>query len=44
MKCLCDLRCKYWKEIDMFGKEPELYYKGRSKRLLGWEEYFLYYL
>ena len=32
MKCLCDLRCKYWKEIDMFGKEPELYYKGRSKK------------
>ena len=32
MKCLCDCRCKYWKEIDMFGKEPELYYKGRPKK------------
>ena len=32
MKCLCDLRCKYWKEIDMFGKESELYYKRRPKK------------
>ena len=32
MKCLCNVRCKYLKEIDMFGKDPELYYKGRSKK------------
>ena len=32
MKCICNVRCKYLKEIDMFGKEPELYYKGRSKK------------
>ena len=32
MKCLCNLRCQYWKEIDMFGKEPEFYYKGRPKK------------
>ena len=32
MKCLCNLRCEYWKEIDMFGKEPEFYYKGRPKK------------
>ena len=32
MKCLCNLSCRIIKEIDMFGKEPELYYKGRSKK------------
>ena len=32
MKCLCNLRCKYLKEVDMFGKDPELYYKGRPKK------------
>ena len=32
MKCLCNIRCKYLKEVDMFGKEPELYYKGRPKK------------
>jgi len=28
MKCICN----FIKEIDMFGKEPELYYKGKSKK------------
>ena len=32
MKCLCNIRCKYLKEVDMFGKEPEFYYKGRPKK------------
>ena len=32
MKCLCNLRCNYLKEIDMFGKNPEIYYKGRPKK------------
>ena len=32
MKCLCNLRCKYLKEVDMFGKEPEFYYKRRPKK------------
>ena len=32
MKCLCNLHCKFLKLIDMFGKEPELYYKGESKK------------
>ena len=32
MKCLCNLRCNYLKEIDMFGKDPEIYYKGRPKK------------
>ena len=32
MKCLCNVRCKLYKDIDMFGKEPELYYKGSSKK------------
>ena len=32
MKCLCNVRCRIMKEIDMFGKEPELYYKTRPKK------------
>ena len=32
MKCLCNVRCRLLKDIDMFGKEPELYYKGRPKK------------
>ena len=32
MKCLCDVKCRMVKDIDMFGKEPELYYKGRPKK------------
>ena len=32
MKCQCNLNFEIIKEIDMFGKEPELYYKGKSKK------------
>ena len=32
MKCLCNLSCRFLKDVDMFGKEPELYYKGMSKK------------
>ena len=32
MKYLCDVRCRLLKDVDMFGKEPELYYKGRPKK------------
>ena len=32
MKCLCNVRCRIIKDIDMFGKEPELYYKTRPKK------------
>jgi len=32
MKCLCNIQCKYLKDIDMFGKEPQLYYKGEEKK------------
>ena len=32
MKCLCNVRCRLIKDIDMFGKEPELYYKTRPKK------------
>ena len=32
MKCLCNVRCRLLKDIDMFGKEPELYYKTRPKK------------
>ena len=32
MKCLCNVRCRLIKDVDMFGKEPELYYNGRQKK------------
>ena len=32
MKCICNVKCKYFKDIDMFGKEPQLYYKGEEKK------------
>ena len=32
MKCLCNVRCRLLKDIDMFGKEPELYYKTRPNK------------
>ena len=32
MKCLCNVRCRLFKEIDMFGKEPGLYYKTQTKK------------
>ena len=32
MKCLCNVRCRLLKDIDMFGKDPEIYYKGRPKK------------
>ena len=32
MKCLCNIRCRLLKYADMFGKEPELYYKGSPKK------------
>ena len=41
MKCLANIQCRFLKDIDMFGKEPELYYKTRPKKTHhGWEEYF----
>ena len=32
MRNLCHVRCKILDDIDLFGKEPELYFKGNSKR------------
>ena len=32
MKCLCNVKCGNLKDVDMFGKEPELYYMGRQKK------------
>ena len=32
MKCICNIQCRYFKDIDMFGKEPQLYYKGEEKK------------
>ena len=32
MKCLCNVRCRLVKDVDMFGKEPELYYNCRPKK------------
>ena len=37
MKCMSNFYCLLLKDLDMFGKEPTLYYKGRTKKtsLLG---------
>ena len=32
MRKTCNVNCKLWEDIDLFGKEPELYYKGKAKR------------
>ena len=32
MRNLCNVKCKILDDIDLFGKEPELYFKGNSKR------------
>ncbi len=33
MKCLlCKLHCSILKDFDMFGKEPDLYYKTKSQK------------
>ena len=48
MKCLCDVKCRVLKDVDMFGKDPELYYKGRPKktswigRILSFSFVFIY--
>ena len=44
MKCLCNVRCRLIKDVDMFGKEPELYYNGRQKKnILGWKNIFFFF-
>ena len=32
MTNICNVHCKFLEDIDLFGKEPELYYKGNPKR------------
>ena len=32
MKSLCNVSCRILKDVDMFAKEPELYFKGKSKK------------
>ena len=32
MRNVCNIHCKFIDDIDLFGKEPELYFKGNSKR------------
>ena len=32
MKSLCNSYCQLLKQVDMFGKEPEFYYKGKPKK------------
>ena len=33
MRHTCNINCKLLDDIDLFGKDPELYYKGNSKRV-----------
>ena len=32
MRKTCNINCKFISDIDLFGKDAELYYKGKSKR------------
>ena len=32
MKSLCGLKCELLSDIDLFGKEPEFYFKGKPKK------------
>ena len=32
MKKTCNINGKFMQGVDLFGKEAELYYKGKSKR------------
>ncbi len=32
MRQTCNINCKFISDIDLFGKDAELYYKGKSKR------------
>ena len=49
MKFLSNFNCLLLKELDMFGKEPNLYYKGRTKKtsflgnILSFSFIFLYF-
>ena len=44
MKCLSNFNCLLLKELDMLGKEPNLYYKGRTKKTSFFMEYSLFFL
>ena len=33
MRHSCNINCKLLDDIDLFGKDPKLYYKGNSKRV-----------
>ena len=35
MEKLIKNKCKFIYDIDFFGKEPELYYKGKEKKYHG---------
>ena len=32
MRKRCNINCKFLDDFDLFGKEAELYYKGKSRR------------
>ena len=32
MVCKCNCKCEFFNDIDLFGKEAELYYRGKSKK------------
>ena len=39
----CNLDCNFWLEFDLFAKEPELYYKGKSQRTSVFGKIFTYF-
>ena len=44
MKNTCRERFNFIYDFDLFGKTPELYYKGRKKEFLGLEEFLQYFI
>ena len=32
MRKTCNINCKFFEDIDLFGIEAEVYFKGKSKR------------
>ena len=39
----CNIDCEFLSEFDLFGKEPELYFKGKSQRTSVFGKFFSYF-
>ena len=39
----CNIDCEFLSEFDLFGKEPELYFKGKSQRTSVFGKFLTYF-